>query len=153
MDRHDLGMPVLSLFLNIPLHFSLESRFLGEIASCTGFMFQTEVYYRISKCGVVVECRNVNLRTQIRAQVVLLLWVCLFVFIPKKFDTCKIPSEKFDIDSKIVLRDIFWHQAELVLRHPMQVSNYFVNSFYSVVSNCHAKRFIFFRNSIEIGIL
>jgi hypothetical protein len=29
----------------------------------------------------------------------------------------------------------FQHQAELVLRHLMQVSNYFVNSFYSEVQN------------------
>ncbi len=44
-------------------------------------------------------------------------------------------SEKFDIYSKIFFRDVgnfFWHLCELVLRHQMQVSNYFVNSFYSV---------------------
>ncbi len=52
-----------------------------------------------------------------------------------QFDTCQILSKKFDIYSKTVFRDaenIFRHQAELVLRHPMLVSNYFVNFFYSV---------------------
>ncbi len=44
-------------------------------------------------------------------------------------------SERFDIYSKIFFRDVgnfFWHLCELVLRHQMRVSNYFVNSFYSV---------------------
>jgi hypothetical protein len=44
-------------------------------------------------------------------------------------------SEKFDIYSKIFFRDVgnfFRHLCELVLRHQMRVSNYFVNSFYSV---------------------
>jgi hypothetical protein len=44
-------------------------------------------------------------------------------------------SEKFDIYSKIFFRDVenfFRYLCELVLRHQMQVSNYFVNSFYSV---------------------
>jgi hypothetical protein len=43
-------------------------------------------------------------------------------------------SKKFDIYGEIVFMDagnFFRHQAELVLRHPMQVSNYFVNFFYS----------------------
>ncbi len=43
-------------------------------------------------------------------------------------------SEKFDIYSKIFFRDVrnfFRHLCELVLRHQMRVSNYFVNSFYS----------------------
>ncbi len=43
--------------------------------------------------------------------------------------------EKFDIYSKISFRDVgnfFRYLCELVLRHQMQVSNYFVNSFYSV---------------------
>jgi hypothetical protein len=47
----------------------------------------------------------------------------------------KIPSKKFVIYSKIFIMDagnFFRHQAELVLRHQMRVSNYFVNSFYSV---------------------
>jgi hypothetical protein len=46
-------------------------------------------------------------------------------------------SEKFDIYSKIFFRDVghfFRHLCELVLRHQMRVSNYFVNSFYSVSS-------------------
>ncbi len=46
-------------------------------------------------------------------------------------------SKKFDIYSKIVCRDaenFFRHQAELVLRHQMQVSNYFVKFFYSASS-------------------
>jgi hypothetical protein len=41
----------------------------------------------------------------------------------------------FDIYSKIFCSDVenfFRHLCELVLRHPMRVSNYFVNSFYSV---------------------
>ncbi len=42
--------------------------------------------------------------------------------------------EKFDIYSKIFYRDVekFRHLCLLVLRHQMRVSNYFVNSFYSV---------------------
>jgi hypothetical protein len=59
------------------------------------------------------------------------------VFIAKKFDKCKILLKKFDIYSKIFYRDVgnfFRHLCELVLRHQMRVSNYFVNSFYSVVS-------------------
>ncbi len=46
--------------------------------------------------------------------------------------TCK---KKFDIYSKILFRDaenFFRHQCELVPRHQMQVSNYFVKFFYSV---------------------
>ncbi len=45
-------------------------------------------------------------------------------------------SEKFDIYSKIFFRDVenfVRHLCVLVLRHQMQVSNYFVNSFYSVL--------------------
>ncbi len=56
------------------------------------------------------------------------------VFIAKKFDKCKIFLKKFDIYSKIFFRDVgnfFRHLCELVLRHQMRVSNYFVNSFYS----------------------
>jgi hypothetical protein len=44
-------------------------------------------------------------------------------------------SEKFDIYSKIFYRDVekfVRHLCLLVLRHQMRVSNYFVNSFYSV---------------------
>ena len=44
-------------------------------------------------------------------------------------------SEKFDIYSKIFYRDVekfVWYLCVLVLRHQMRVSNYFVNSFYSV---------------------
>ena len=117
------------------LHFSLESRFLGEIASCTDFIFQTEDTLWVSKCGAEVECRKVNLKTQVRLQAVLLLRVWGNVFIPKKFDPCKIMSEKFDIYNKIFFRDVenfFRHLCELVLRHQMRVSNYFVNSFDSV---------------------
>jgi hypothetical protein len=46
-------------------------------------------------------------------------------------------SEKFDIYSKIFFRDVenfVRHLCVLVLRHQMRVSNYFVNSFYSVPS-------------------
>jgi hypothetical protein len=117
------------------LHFSLESRFLGEIASCTDFMFETEDTLWVSKCGAVVECRKVNLKPQVHLQAVLLLRVWGNVFIPKKFDPCKIMSEKFDIYNKNFFRDVgnfFRHLCILVLRHQMRVSNYFVNSFYSV---------------------
>ena len=44
-------------------------------------------------------------------------------------------SEKFDIYSKIFYRDVekfVRYLCLLVLRHQMQVANYFVNSFYSV---------------------
>ncbi len=47
--------------------------------------------------------------------------------------------EKFDIYSKIVFRDVenfFRYLCVLVLRHQMRVSNYFVNSFYSVAGVC-----------------
>jgi hypothetical protein len=43
--------------------------------------------------------------------------------------------EKFDIYSKIFFRDVgnfFRYLCILVLRHQMRVSNYFVDSFYSV---------------------
>ena len=46
--------------------------------------------------------------------------------------------EKFDIYSKIFYRDVekfVRHLCLLVLRHQMRVSNYFVNSFYSVASH------------------
>ncbi len=51
-------------------------------------------------------------------------------------------SEKFDIDSKIFFRDVgnfFRHLCELVLRHQMRVSNYFVNSFYSEIMRSDIK--------------
>ncbi len=54
------------------------------------------------------------------------------VFIANKFDTYKIVLKKFDIYSKIVFKDagnFFRHQAELILRHPLRMSNYFVNFF------------------------
>ncbi len=117
------------------LHFSLESRFLGEIASCTDFIFLTEDILLVSKCGAVVECRKVNLKMQVR-----LLRVWGNVFIPKKFEPCKIMSEKFNIYNKNFFRDVgnfFRHLCILVLRHQMRVSNYFVNSFYSVLSCSH----------------
>jgi len=44
-------------------------------------------------------------------------------------------SEKFDIYSKIFYRDVekfVRYLCLLVLHHQMRVSNYFVNSFYSV---------------------
>ncbi len=56
------------------------------------------------------------------------------VFIAKKFDICESLSKNFDIYIKIIGRDagiFFRHQAELVLRHRMQVSNYLVKFFYS----------------------
>ncbi len=45
--------------------------------------------------------------------------------------------EKLDIYSKIFFRDVenfFRYLCVLVLRHQMRVSNYFVNSFYSVAA-------------------
>ncbi len=56
-------------------------------------------------------------------------------------------SEKFDIYSKIFFSNVenfFRHLCELVLRHQMLVSNYFVNSFYSVVlkSSCPCRNFL-----------
>ncbi len=59
------------------------------------------------------------------------------MFIAKKFDICESLSKNFDIYITIVFMDagiFFRHQAELVLRHQMQVSNYFVNFFYSVLA-------------------
>jgi hypothetical protein len=56
------------------------------------------------------------------------------VLIAKKFDIFESLSKYFDIYSKITIRDaeiFFRHQAELVLRHQMRVSNYFVKFFYS----------------------
>ncbi len=56
----------------------------------------------------------------------------VYLALSKKFDIFKSLSKKFDIYSKIVFRDaenFFRHQAVLVLRHPMQVLNYFVNFF------------------------
>jgi hypothetical protein len=59
----------------------------------------------------------------------------------EKFKLCRRSStfvnNKFDIYSKIFFRDVgnfFRHLCELVLRHQMRVSNYFVNSFYSAES-------------------
>ncbi len=86
----------------------------------------------------MVEFRKVNLKSQVRLQDVLLLRVWGNVFIPKKFDPCKIMSEKFDIYNRIFYMDVgnfVRHLCVLVLRHQMRVSNYFVNSFYSVVFN------------------
>ncbi len=54
------------------------------------------------------------------------------MFIVKKFDISEILSKNIDIYVKIFFRDVgnfFRYLCELVLRH---VSNYFVNSFYSV---------------------
>ena len=56
-------------------------------------------------------------------------------FYSEEFRQRKILSKKFDIYCKIFFRDVgnfFPHLCELVLRHQMRVSNYFVNSFYSV---------------------
>jgi hypothetical protein len=58
-------------------------------------------------------------------------------------------SEKFDIYSKIFYRDVekfVRYLCVLVLRHQMWVSNYFVNSFYSVPSK-FIRRF-----AIQIGM-
>ncbi len=56
------------------------------------------------------------------------------MYIAKKFDICESLLKNFDIFISIVFMDagiFFRHQAELVLRHPMQASNYFVKFFYS----------------------
>ncbi len=122
-------------------HTNMESAFqLGELS------IKLSHYYLVSrKCaqensltrkrlwrsGRVSE--RVNLRMQVRSQVVLLL---SHLALSKKFDICKSLSKKFDIYSKIFFRDVgnfFRHLCELVLRHQMRVSNYLVNSFYSVV--------------------
>ncbi len=53
-------------------------------------------------------------------------------------------SKKFDIYSKIVCRDaenFFRHQCELVLRHQMQVSNYFLKFFYSAPAKFRDRNF------------
>ncbi len=53
-------------------------------------------------------------------------------------------SEKFNIYSKIFIRDVenfVRHLCVLVLRHQMRVSNYFVNSFYSVEKSPMARKF------------
>ncbi len=84
------------------------------------------------KCSAVVEHWNGNLRGKVRA---LVASVLNFPALSKKFDICKRLLEKFDIFSKIFFRHVgnfFRHLCELVLRHQMRVSNYFVNSFYSV---------------------
>ncbi len=53
----------------------------------------------------------------------------------EKFKLCRRSStfvnNKFDIYSKIFIRDVENFVRHLVLRHQMRVSNYFVNSFYS----------------------
>jgi hypothetical protein len=57
----------------------------------------------------------------------------------KKFDICESLSKNFDIFINFVFRDagiFFRHQAELVLRHQLLVSNYFVKFFYNVLNGC-----------------
>ncbi len=69
------------------------------------------------------------------------------MFIAKKFDICESLLKNFDIFNTIVFMAagiFFRHQAELVLRHQMQVSNYFVK-FYSVSSY---RKNIFFIDAI-----
>ncbi len=86
----------------------------------------------IIKCGAVVECQIVDMKdvgsrpgnTAFET----------FQLCRRSSTFLKFCKKKFDIYSKIVFRDaenIFRHQAELVLRHQMLVSNYFVNFFYS----------------------
>jgi hypothetical protein len=88
----------------------------------------------VRKCGAVVECQIVTLKDKGSrpSPVMLLLKLSSSVEEVRHFKSL---SKKFDIYSKIVCRDVknfFRHQSELVLRHQMQVSNYFVNFFYSV---------------------
>ncbi len=62
------------------------------------------------------------------------------MFIAKKFDICESLVKNFDIFNTIVFMAagiFFRHQAELVLRHQMQVSNYFVKFFYSAWTTKH----------------
>ncbi len=74
----------------------------------------------------------------------------------EKFKLCRRSStfvnNKFDIYSKIFFRGVgnfFRHLCELVLRHQMQVSNYFVNSFYSVGANLALAMSFAYTNSIS----
>jgi hypothetical protein len=63
-------------------------------------------------------------------------------------------SEKFDIYSKIFYRDVekfVRHLCVLVLRHQMRVSNYFVNSFYSVY-RMHADPIVLTRISVQLSL-
>jgi hypothetical protein len=63
----------------------------------------------------------------------LTLGMCLW---QRSSTLCENLSKNFNNYIKIVFRDariFFQHQAELVLRHPMQVSIYFAKLFYSAV--------------------
>ncbi len=67
------------------------------------------------------------------------------MFIAKKFDFCESLLKNFDIFNTIVFMAagiFFQHQAELVLRHQMKVSNYFVKFFYSVPSTQHCQNYV-----------
>ncbi len=64
--------------------------------------------------------------------------------------------EKFDIYSKIFCRDVenfFRYLCVLVLRHQMPVSNYFVNSFYSVAELVPLESILKLLNSLKIRVL
>ncbi len=99
----------------------------------------------VKKCGAVVECQIVTLkdRGSRPTPVMLLLKLSSSVEVVRHFKSL---SKKFDIYSKIVCRDvenIFRHQSELVLRHQMQVSNYFVKFFYSVAYSAVVRWYIY----------
>ncbi len=67
------------------------------------------------------------------------------MFIAKKFDICESLLKNFDIFITIVFMAagiFFRHQAELVLRHQMQVSNYLVKFFYSMGEVCFGWGFL-----------
>ncbi len=89
------------------------------------------VFKKVWRSGRVVECNPVGRRFAPR---MLLLELSSSVELVRHLWKM---SEKFDIYSKIFFRDVenfFRHLCELVLRHQMLVSNYFVNSFYSAVA-------------------
>jgi hypothetical protein len=82
---------------------------------------------KVWRSGRVADCNPVGRRFAPR--MLLLKLSCSVVLVRHLWKM----SEKFDIYSKIFFRDVgnfFRHLCELVLRHQMRVSNYFVNSFY-----------------------
>jgi hypothetical protein len=102
--------------------------------ACIYLLVKT-LHLDIRKCGAVVEWQIGNRKDagSRPGPVMLLLKLSSSV---EEVHHFKSLSKKYDIFSKILFRDaenFFRHQCELVLRHQMQVSNYFVKFFYSVV--------------------
>ncbi len=84
---------------------------------------------KVWRSGRVADCSPVGRRFALR--MLLLKLSCSVELVRHLWKM----SEKFDIYSKIFFRDVenfVRHLCVLVLRHQMRVSNYFVNSFYSV---------------------